>query len=138
MNTEYLPQNNLARWVLSLGVDHRNTQVRCLGVFKRGPSVSLHLAKHQVGSTPHAQTTSGSQTSLCPTTQDGAFWVKALLFALQERWDLPSSANSTLGTSPTQPVCSSPEGTETPKLAPVKVTHSLLLPEKPQSHFYCR
>lgn len=47
-----------------------------------------------------ARTPSGSQTSLCPRAQDGAFCVEAPLFALQERWDIPSSATSALGTYP--------------------------------------
>ena len=131
MNTEYLPRKSLTRWVWSSGVNPRNTLVKSPALFKCGPSASLRPAKHQAGSTPDARMPSGSRTCLCPTAQDGAFWVKTLLFVLREAWDFPSSANSALGASPAQPTCSSREGTENPKSASTKVTHSVLLP---QSH----
>ena len=53
MNTEYehnyLPQKSLARWGLSLEVNPSNTLAKSPGVFKFGPSASLHPAEHQAG-----------------------------------------------------------------------------------------
>lgn len=54
MNTEYeqifyLPRKNLARWGLSLEVNPRSTLAKSPGVFKFGPSASLHLVEHQAG-----------------------------------------------------------------------------------------
>lgn len=143
MNTEYeynyLPWKSLARWVLSLGVNPRNPLAKSPGVLKFGPSAfspSTRLSTRWAD----ARTTSGSQTSLCPTAQDGAFCVKAPLFGLQEKWDFPSSATSVLGTyhdpHPAQPVCSSLEGTENAKSAPIKAILSPPAP-KPRARFSC-